>query len=84
MYFKVDLINLDALSIITKNNSNEVCTTNILMIIWSLQKISNSQKCGPTMICAFVDLLGHFATVSLLYNCTNLTFFRLFIYILYL
>lgn len=76
MYFKVDLIYLDALGIITKNNSNKVCTTNLLMIIWSLQKISNSQKCGPTMICAFVDLLGHFASVSLQYNCISLTFFR--------
>ncbi|VVC40821.1 Hypothetical protein CINCED_3A017263 [Cinara cedri] len=51
----------NALKIITKNNTNEVCTTNLLMMIWSLQKIINSKKCGPVMICAFIDLLGHFA-----------------------
>lgn len=65
LYYKVYLIILDALSIINKNNLNKVCTTNLLMIIWSLQKVSISKKCGPTMICAFVDLLGHFASVSL-------------------
>lgn len=56
---------IDALSIITKNKSNNVCTSNLLMIIYSLQKISNSKRCGPTMICAFIDLLGNFACVSL-------------------
>lgn len=35
------------------------------MLIWSLQKIITSKKCGPAMICAFIDLLGHFAYVRL-------------------
>lgn len=66
---------LDSICVITKNNLNNICTSNLLMIIWSLQKISNSKKCGPTMICAFVDLLGHFASVSIIsiqYNHINL------------
>jgi len=58
------LIVLDALQITTKNNLDKVCTTNLLMLIQSLQKISTTENCGPKMICAFVDLLGHFASVS--------------------
>lgn len=59
-----------------KNNLNTVCTSNILMIIWSLQKISTRKKCGPKMICALVDLLGHFASVSLVkYNFKTFTYF---------
>lgn len=57
---------LDELAIVNKNSSNVVCTSNLLMMIWSLQTISNSKKSGPLMVCAFVDLLGHFASVSLL------------------
>lgn len=45
------------------------------MMIQSLQKISKSKKCGPTMICAFVDLLGQFAFVSSQYNFINFTHF---------
>lgn len=61
---KCYLIILDALSIINKNDTNKVCTSNLLMMIWSLQKILTSKKCGPTMVCVFIDLLGNFATVS--------------------
>lgn len=57
---------LDAISAINKNNLNYICTSNLLMIIWSLHKVSLGKKCGPTMICAFVDLLGHFASVSVI------------------
>lgn len=64
---------LDSICIVTKNNLNTICTSNLLMIIWSLQKIPNSKKCGPTTICAFIDLLGHFASVSIM-SYLNLIF----------
>ncbi|XP_060874698.1 serine-protein kinase ATM isoform X2 [Metopolophium dirhodum] len=54
----------DALRITTKNKLHKVCTTNLLMIIQSLQKISTTENCGPKMVCAFVDLLGHFASTT--------------------
>ncbi|XP_029344827.1 serine-protein kinase ATM [Acyrthosiphon pisum] len=54
----------DALRITTKNKLDKVCTTNLLMLIQSLQKISTTENCGPKMVCAFVDLLGHFASTN--------------------
>jgi len=63
LYYLIYLI-LDALQITTKNKLDKVCTTNLLMLIWSLQKISTTENCGPKMVCAFIDLLGHFASVS--------------------
>lgn len=63
---------LDALGIINKNEQNRVCASNMLMMIWSLQKILSSKKCGPTMVCAFIDLLGNFATVSSYHNTNKL------------
>lgn len=62
--YYVCFIILGTLGIVTKNNLDKVCTSNLLLIIWSLQKISSSKKCGPLMVCAFVDLLGYFASVS--------------------
>lgn len=64
LFYLVYLIILDALQITTKNNLNKVCTTNLLMLICSLQKISTTKNCGPKMVCAFIDLLGNFASVS--------------------
>lgn len=45
------------------------------MIIQSLQKITKSKKCGPKMVCAFVELLGQFASVSFQYRFINFTIF---------
>ncbi|KAE9539511.1 hypothetical protein AGLY_004763 [Aphis glycines] len=63
-FIKITQLLSDALQITTKNNLNKVCTTNLLMLIWSLQKISTIKNCGPKMICAFIDLLGNFASIQ--------------------
>ncbi|XP_026809071.1 serine-protein kinase ATM isoform X1 [Rhopalosiphum maidis] len=63
-FIKITQLLNDALQITTKNNSDKVCTTNLLMLIWSLQKISVTKNCGPKMVCAFVDLLGNFASTK--------------------
>ncbi|CAH1736405.1 unnamed protein product, partial [Aphis gossypii] len=63
-FIKITQLLSDALQITTKNNLNKVCTTNLLMLIWSLQKISTTKNCGPKMICAFIDLLGNFASIQ--------------------
>lgn len=62
--YNLNYLILDALQITTKNNLDKVCTTNLLMLICSLQKISITENCGPKMVCAFVELLGNFASVS--------------------
>lgn len=82
LYCTINFIILDAFHIVNKNNLNEVCTNNLLMIIWSLQNVLNNKKCGPTMVCAFVDLLGHFASVRLKHKQINFTFFKYYILIL--
>ncbi|XP_050425429.1 serine-protein kinase ATM isoform X2 [Adelges cooleyi] len=60
-FIKIVQLLQGAVTRINQYSSNKVCTSNLLMIIQSIQKVSIGKKCGPTMICAFVNFLGHFA-----------------------
>ncbi|XP_050523942.1 serine-protein kinase ATM isoform X2 [Daktulosphaira vitifoliae] len=66
-FIKIVVLLQDAVFRTNQFKENVACTSNLLLLIKSLQKVTFGKKCGPTMICTFVDFLGNFAISS--YGC---------------